>query len=63
MAKLNERNSKFVVIQSEFHGGRCIGFYNSLKYAKRIVAQNTIDDCHCGRVRTYCQLIRLPIPN
>ena len=46
--KLNEKNSKFAIVRTAFHGGGVVAFTNSLKQAMRIKSKHTAEDCECG---------------
>ena len=46
--KLDEKNARFAVIATAFHGGGVISFHKSLKAALRADKESTQGGCTCG---------------
>lgn len=46
--KLNEKNSKFCVVRTGFHGGGIVSFHISLNAALKSKNNNIYPGCDCG---------------
>ena len=46
--KLNEKNAKFAVVRTAFHGGGVVSYHTSLAAAERAERSETNSSCCCG---------------
>lgn len=46
--KLNEKNAKFAVVRTAFHGGGVVSYHTSLAAAERAGRSETNSSCCCG---------------
>ena len=49
--KLNEKNARFAVVKTAFHGGGVISFHNSLAEALKVDKKFSSGGCICGCCR------------
>lgn len=46
--RLTEKNSKYAIVRTAFHGGGVIAYTNSSAVAQRVQRKNTQQQCDCG---------------
>ena len=49
--RLNEKNAKFAVVKTAFHGGGIVSYHNSLDEALKSERKYASGDCTCGCCR------------
>lgn len=46
--KITEKNAKFAIVRTAFHGGGAASFHNSLEAAERALKKEILKSCQCG---------------
>lgn len=46
--KITEKNAKFAIVRTAFHGGGAASFHNSLVAAERALKKEILKSCQCG---------------